>query len=559
MKRYIQLALLLFAFQLSNAQTFHGQSKAPTTSLALWYREPATKWMSGALPIGNGLIGAMIFGGVETEHIQYNDKTLWSGSTTKRGSYQNFGDLFLEFPKVNNVENYRRELDLENAVSRVSYTSNGIKYSREYFCSYVDNVIVMRITSSVKGMISFTANIQDAHQDIKPSPTIKASGNSINQIGKLDILDFAAQLSIKNDGGTITADDDGKLSVKGANSAILILALGTNYDPLAPGYLGQSSQTLYSKIAERNKKAASQNYQKLYETHIKDYHQLFNRVSLDLSQVKSQMPTNELLSSYMKGDSDTYLEVLYYQYGRYLMISSARGIALPSNLQGLWNDSNNPAWQADLHSDINVQMNYWPAEITNLSELHLTLTDYLFNESQVQPSWRKAAKDDGTQGWSQWVQNNIFGFGDWAKTRPANAWYSMHMWQHYTFTLDKQYLAAKAYPVMKAASDYWLGRLVENDGKLIAPKEWSPEIGPWNVEGGVAYAQQLIWDLLSNTINASLVLNVDEDYRKKLSSTLDRLDNGLKIGSWGQLMEWNNKAIEDKNSGPKIHIDIFLT
>ncbi|WP_231464840.1 glycoside hydrolase N-terminal domain-containing protein [Pedobacter sp. Leaf132] len=544
MKIKLIIAFLLF-FQTLQAQQGKFEGVRSTTKLKLWYKKPAEKWMSQALPIGNGLIGAMLFGGVDKDQIQYNDKTLWTGSTTKRGSYQNFGDLLLEFEGLNQYSNYKRELDLDSGVSRVSFQANGNTFLREYFASYVDQIITIRLTSNGKQKISFSAQIKDSKKAV-----VKASGNKIHQDGKLDILDYAAILSVKNSGGKVTAKEN-KLIVKDADAVTLILSLGTNYDPAAPGYVGFNKEKLKLNIAQRNHAAWKKPFHELLTTHVNDYQSLFKRVSLDIGGTDQNLPTDELQASYNKDAQNPYLESLYYQYGRYLMISSARGMALPSNLQGLWNNSDNPAWQADLHSDINVQMNYWPAEITNLSELHGTLLNYLYNEAMVQPSWRKAAKDDGTEGWSQWVQNNIFGFGDWAKTRPANAWYSMHLWQHYAFTLDKTYLKKTAYPVMKGACDFWLGRLVQSESGLVAPKEWSPEIGPWNVEGGVAYAQQLIFDLFTNTIKATEELGIDSEYRNELKSTLAKLDKGTKIGTWGQLMEWNNEAVEKKHSGPK--------
>ncbi|MCX2476994.1 glycoside hydrolase family 95 protein [Pedobacter sp. MC2016-05] len=543
------IVVLLLTFQIVQAQYNKLTTQTGTSNLKLWYKKPAEKWMSQALPIGNGLIGAMIFGGVDKDQIQYNDKTLWTGSTTKRGSYQNFGDLLLEFEGLSNYSNYKRELDLETGISRVSFDAQGNSFLREYFASYVDQVITVRLTSSGKKRISFSAQISDPREASKMAE-INAGNNEIHQYGKLDILNYAAILSVKNSGGKIAVEEN-KLVVKEADAVTLILSLGTNYDPVAPGYVGFDKEKLNSNVTHRNHTASKKPYKELLASHIKDYQSLFKRVSLEIGGSDQGLPTDELQAAYNKGNKNPYLESLYYQYGRYLMISSARGMALPSNLQGLWNNSNNPAWQADLHSDINVQMNYWPAEITNLSELHGTLLNYLYNEAMVQPSWRKAAKDDGTEGWSQWVQNNIFGYGDWAKTRPANAWYSMHLWQHYAFTLNKAYLKKTAYPVMKGACDFWLGRLVQSESGLVAPKEWSPEIGPWNVEGGVAYAQQLIFDLFSNTIKATEELGIDPDYRNKLKSTLAKLDKGTKIGNWGQLMEWNNEAIEKKHSGPK--------
>lgn len=540
-----------------SAQTLTNQAPPPNAKLALWYRQPATNWMREALPIGNGRIGAMIFGGVKQEHLQFNDKTLWTGTTRNlrkeksltdkqaRGSYQNFGDVFFDFLGFDTVSNYRRELDLETAISKVTFTSNGATYTREYFASYPNNAIVMRFTSGKPGNISFEASLVDPHQKRTPTLTVVAKGNKITQTGILDLISFESQLTILNEGGNQTTVGN-KIKVVKANAVTIVLTPGTNYNPTAQNYLGFDASQLHKNITRDNQAASSKPYAALRAAHVNDYQSLFKRVTLNLFETKPSIPTNELQKNNNKGNYTPSLDVLFYQYGRYLMIASARGIALPSNLQGIWNNDPNPAWQADYHADINVQMNYWPAETTNLSELHSTLTDYLYNEAVVQPYWKQAAQDDDQQGWSQWVQNNAFGYGNWAKTRPANAWYCMHLWQHYTYTLDKKYLANKAYPVMKSACDFWMGRLQMQNGKWVAPKEWSPEIGPWDSEQGIAYAQQLIWDLFTNTIEASKTLGIDEPYRESIKAKLQHLDKGLKIGNRGQLMEWNNAEIEDK-------------
>lgn len=547
---FIVFFALLWGSVLSRPAALPPKAGSRLPELKLWYTSPATKWMSQALPIGNGRIGAMIFGGIQHEHIQFNDKTLWTGSTTQRGSYQNFGDIFIDFGSQGTVSNYHRELTLEEAIARVSYDANGTKYTREYFCSFPDDAIIMRFTADKPGKLNMRIKLQDPHSGRTPRPLVETRGNSLRQSGSLDIIHYASRLSLLNRGGRQSVNND-ELQVNNADTVTLMLTAATNYHPSAPGYVSGDAVTLGAKLDDQQRTLQKNSYAILLNKHIRDYRSLFGRVTLNLGQQQPAIPTDRLQVSYNNGIRDPYLEVLFYQYGRYLMIASARGIALPSNLQGLWNNSDNPAWQADLHSDINVQMNYWPAEITNLSELHASLTRYLYNEALVQPSWRQAARDDGTQGWSQWVQNNIFGFGNWAKTRPANAWYCMHLWQHYTFTLNRHYLAQTAYPVMKGACDFWLGRLVDINGKLVAPREWSPEIGPWNVEGGVAYAQQLLVDLFSNTIAAGKELHADGEYRKKLQQTLYKLDKGLKIGDWGQLMEWNDEAIEKKHSGPQ--------
>lgn len=560
----IKRNILLFATFLTGLNclaqiNFKGRAEAPASKFALWYRTPASNWMSSALPIGNGRVGAMIFGGVEQEHIQFNDKTLWAGSTTTRGSYQNFGDIYLDFPGITTVENYRRELDLEAGISRVTYEADGVVYTREYFSSYVDDAIVMRISSTGRGKISFSTSLVDAHPFRVPTPTVTASAGKITQAGKLDILSYESQLSVVANGGAVWAKD-GKLNVSDANSVTIVLSVGTNYDPAAPGYVGFTPEVLHTKISDQNSKLKKKSYDALKKAHLADYRSLFDRVVLNLGDTKPTIPTDELQKSYNQGDYNPFLDNLFYQFGRYLMIASARGVALPSNLQGIWNHKNGedaygkpitsetkkePAWSADYHSDVNVQMNYWPAEIANLSETHHTLTEYLYNEAMVQPSWSKIAENEGHPGWSQFTQNNAFGYGNFLKTRPANAWYCMHMWQHYAFTQDRSYLQNRAYPVMKSACDYWLSRLILVDGKWLAPKEWSPEIGPVDSDG-ISYAQQLIWDLFTNTIKASEILGADESYRLALRTKLAQLDPGLRVGSRGQLMEWMDAAVEDK-------------
>ncbi|WP_051691730.1 glycoside hydrolase family 95 protein [Pedobacter borealis] len=545
---YFLLVLITFCTA-TKAQTLTGQANAPAAKLALWYRTPATDWMTSALPIGNGRIGAMIFGGISQEHVQFNDKTLWTGSKTVRGAYQNFGDIYFDFPNITTVANYRRQLDLENAISTVSYEINGVTYTREYFCSYPDNVIVMRFSSTGSGNISFDASMQDTHS---ATPTL--AGKKISIAGNLTLLSYEATMSLNNDGGTTSINGD-KISVNNANSVTIILSAGTNYDPVTSTYLGVNAAQLHTNVGAQNDLAAAKTYSNLRSTHIADYQTFFNRTSLNLNDTKPTIPTNELRTAYNSGIYNSFLDVLYFQYGRYLMLGSARGMALPSNLQGLWCNSNTPPWQADIHSNINVEMNYWPAEITNLSELHATFNDYIYNEAMVQPSWRAMATSTGNSGWTMKTQNNIFGYSDWEWNQPANAWYCMHLWQHYAFTLDQDFLTNKAYPVMKSACDFWLSRLItDSNGKLVAPNEWSPEHGPR--ENGIAYAQQLIWDLFTNTIKASETLNTDASYRTNLQAKLALLDNGIVIGSRGQLREW--KTRDDDPTEKHRHLSNFM-
>jgi alpha-L-fucosidase 2 len=279
-------------------------------------------------------------------------------------------------------------------------------------------------------------------------------------------------------------------------------------------------------------------------------------VKSDLGGELLTRPTDSVLADYKTGIYNVSLENIYFQYGRYLMISCSRpGLALPSNLQGIWCNSNNPPWQSDIHSNINVQMNYWPAEVTNLSECHLPYLDYIYNLAAVHPYWTNYAKELGHRGWTMKTENNIFGLSGWKWNCPSNAWYSMHMWQHYAYTLDTVFLKTRAYPIMKTACEFWIDRMIKDtDGKWVAPNEWSPEHGPW--EDGPAFAQQLIWDLFTNTIQAASVLQIRDDFTDTLILKYSHLNNGLAIGEWGQLKEW--KTTEDDPDNKHRHISHMI-
>jgi alpha-L-fucosidase 2 len=526
--------------------TFSGSAAAPEHKLSLWYRQPATNWMTSALPIGNGRIGAMVFGSVQQEHLQFNDKTLWTGNTTTRGAYQNFGDLYFDFPGLTAVTDYRRELDLEESAARVRYLVGSTEYTREYFASYPDNVVVMRFAASQPGAVSFTVGVTDAHTGTKTS-----SADTITISGSLTLLSYEAQVKVINEGGSLSVSSN-QITVTNANAVTVLLAAGTNYSPTSTTYTGTAP---HAAVTTQISNASAKTYVQLKASQVADYQSLFNRVSLSLDDTKPTIPTNELLASFNAGTFNAALEVLYFQFGRYLMIGSSRGIALPANLQGLWNNSNTPPWECDIHSNINIEMNYWPAETTNLSECHVPFTDYVYNEAMVQTSWSSMASSLSCRGWTMKTQNNIFAYSDWNWNRPANAWYCMHLWQHYLYTLDTAYLSAKAYPVMKKACEFWIDRLItDTDGTLVAPDEWSPEHGNW--ENGVSYAQQLIWDLFTNTIQASQALDIDADFRSTLQTKLSLLDTGVHIGSWGQIKEW--KVSTDSSTDTHRHISHLI-
>lgn len=500
--------------------------------LALWYKQPALNWEEEALPIGNGRFGAMFFGGIQKEHLQFNDLTLWEGNTKVRGSYQNFGDVFVYFDHNEKVTDYRRELDIQKAIGNVVYKANGIIYKRSYFSSHADSVLVMRFSSSKKGSLNVKVAMHDARIGEK-----SVSGDQIEIKGKLDLLRYYAQLKAVTKGGEIYKEGD-SLVISAADEVMLILFGSTDYDPKSLDFLSRTSPEEIVNRAITN--SQSRSYDELLKNHINDYQLLFNRVSLNLYGAPLTRPTDSVLYDYKSGIYNLTLENIYFQYGRYLMISCSRkGLALPSNLQGIWNNSNNPPWQSDIHSNINVQMNYWPAEVTNLSECHWPFLEYIHDNAIVHPYWKNYASELGHRGWAMKTENNIFGLSGWNMNCPANAWYCSHLWQHYEFTLDTNFLKEVAYQPMKEACRFWLDRLViDKKGQWLAPNEWSPEHGPW--ENGVAFAQQLIWDLFNSTIKASEVLNINinDSFIDSLNNKFVKLDNGLEIGAWGQIKEW---------------------
>lgn len=530
-----------------------------SVELKLWYTSPATEWMTSALPIGNGELGAMFFGGIAQEQVQFNEKSLWSGSTEKRGAYQSFGDLFLEFDGIDTcaVQDYRRELSLNEAIGRVHFRSKGTTYEREYFASHPDSVIVIRLSASGgEAKLNFSVALKDGRE----GRTEVEEPNRLVLKNRLDLLSYEAQLSVQHEGGRVVSQD-GYLRIEEAEAVTLLLSGATNFRLSSPTYVGETEVQLHDRISQRLAQASQKGYEVLKERHLDDYCPLFNRVKFDLKETLPGVSTDELVKSYKES---RYLDMLYFQYGRYLMLASSRGMNLPSNLQGIWNNDNTPPWECDIHSNINVQMNYWPAEVCNLSECHEPFLNYITTEAlRSDGSWRKVAQAEGLRGWSIRTQSNIFGYTDWNINRPANAWYCMHLWQHYEYTQNVDFLAHQAMPVMQSACEYWFDRLKEDEGgKLIAPDEWSPEQGPW--EDGVAYAQQLVWQLFSDTSQALQALRegglaVDEDFAQELADKWVRLDNGLEIGSWGQIREWRTDSQHlDTLGNPHRHLSQLM-
>ena len=509
-------------------ETAQAASEAAPPGWVLWYRAPARNWETQALPIGNGRMGAMVFGGVEKERLQFNEDSLWTGDENDTGAYQAFGDLVIEFAHGPG-ENYRRQLDIRQAIHTIRYTSGGVAYQRECFCTSPDQVLVLRLTADKPASYTGTIQLTDAHE-----AKVTAEKNRLTASGALkNGLQYESQVLVLNDGGTVEADA-GKIRFSGASSLTIFLAAGTDYvNQYAKGWRGEAPHgRLDAQLS-----AAAKSFDAIRAAHVKDFRQFMDRVSLDLGKTDDKaagLPTDERLAAYKRGGKDPELEGLFFQYGRYLLVSSSRPGSLPANLQGLWNQSNNPPWRSDYHSNINVEMNYWPAEPANLAECHEPFLVYVDSLREVRKKATRAKFN--TRGWTVQTENGIYGGSSWEWNIPGSAWYAQHFWEHYAFGGDKTYLKDAAYPVLKEVCEFWEDHLKKlPDGCLVAPNGFSPEHGPR--EDGVSHDQQIIWDLFTNTIEASQALGVDADYRRKIAGMRDKL-LGPKIGKWGQLQEW---------------------
>lgn len=539
---------------------------APQNKLTLWYDEPATTaplysggqgysaWMEYALPLGNGQLGASIFGGVAKDEIQFNEKTLWSGRSTDNsseyGDYENFGSVYAEeignvfgYASTTAAQDYYRQLDLTNATASVSYKSpdKSVTYTREYIVSNPDNVVAAIYKASAPGSINLRFTLVSGKPGVNAATSYSDGGASFS--GKLETVSYNARLKVIPTGGQMVTGEDG-ITVTGADQVLVVLSGATDFDPYSTTYVSNTAG-LAATVQGRVDAAAGKTWDELYAAHVTDHKTYFDRVDFDLEGTQNTLPTNELVDTYNNGAGANarMLEQLYFAYGRYLEIGSSRGVDLPSNLQGIWNNMSEPAWNSDIHSNINVQMNYWPAEQTNLSEMHVPFLNYIVNMAVNHNEWKNYAKAaNQNRGWTCYTENNIFGgVGSFMHNYViANAWYCTHLWQHYRYTLDKEYLK-KVFPAMLSASQFWLDRLVlANDGTYECPNEYSPEHGPAS-ENGVAHAQQLVYDLLSNTQSAIEVLgsdaNVSESDVELLNDRLSKLDNGLHTetytGNWG--------------------------
>jgi len=563
------------------------QSETPT----LWYRQPAKTWTE-ALPVGNGRLGAMIFGGTAEERIQFNEATLWLGEPRdyshpgaakhlaairqllfdgkqreaeqlamkefmsiplRQLPYQPFGDVRLQFPGHESATEYRRELNLDEAIARTSYRVGDVHYTREILSSAPDQLLVTRIVASEPGQVSFTATLDSPHSD---HVVVSWAGNEIIRSGRVrdsfnsnsiaNPLKFEARLQVRTDGGKVTVEN-GQFKVSHANSAVLLLAAATSFKNF------QDVSANPSRACARILSSAKRkDWNELRERHVQDHQKLFRRVTLDLGE-QDQLPTDERLRL-APTLNDPGLAALVFQYGRYLLIASSRPGGQPANLQGIWNDNLKPSWDSKYTCNINTEMNYWPAEVANLSECHLPLFDAM---DDLRISGRRTAKNHyNARGWV--LHHN---FDLWRGTAPINnsnhgiwvtggAWLCQHLWWHYEFNRDRDFLKRRAYPLMKEAALFFVDFLIEDPRTdqrwLISTPSNSPEQG--GLVAGPTMDHQIIRDLFSNVIEASQILGVDADLRAKLTEMRARIAPN-QIGKHGQLQEW----LEDSDNPNNKH------
>lgn len=587
----------------------------------LWYNKPAERWVE-ALPLGNGRIGAMTFGGVDEELIQLNESTLYSGGPVRKSinpeahTYLSevrnallkeedytkgnllvkkmqglFTESYLPLADVTIRQNfsgkkpssYYRDLDIQNAIATTRFTLNGVTYQRELFTSAPDNALVMRITSSSKAALNFditTTSQLHYRVSAKSNNEIVVNGKAPAHVDpsyyspkdrEHVVYEDASgcngmrfQYNIKalsKDGDMIT--DTSGIHVKNASEVVIFIAAATSFNGFdkCPGKDGKDEKAIAASIINR---ATRQTYTGLKAAHIKDYQKYFNRVLFAVRDTtgvnkNSFLPTDERLKAYSDGSYDPLIEALYFQYGRYLLISSSRPGGPPANLQGIWNKELRAPWSSNYTININAQMNYWPAESTNLSEMHIPLLQWLKALSVT--GARVAREFYQADGWVAHHNSDIwgcanpvgdFGAGDpvWANWYMGGNWLCQHLWEHYAFTLDKKFLA-EAYPIMKQAALFSLEWLVkDSSGYWVTAPSTSPENKfrdakgrPQAISVATTMDMSIIWDLFMNVIAASEVLDKDQSFRNRLTEVKNNL-YPLRKGSNGELLEWYKEFAE---------------
>lgn len=549
-----------------------------------WDDKPAVKWEE-AVPIGNGRMGAMVFGGIQSERLQLNENTIWAGPPTPQPvengaaalqearqlffegkytegerlvrtrllprpieprSYQPLGDIFVTMGHSEKATDYRRLLDLGDGVARVAYTVDGVGYVREVFVSRADDVVCMRIYTDRPGKVDCRValkrefGVTEVDRDGKTLVLRGQAANGETQKG----VKFAAKLRVWATGGGI-ATEGSALRISGADDVMLILACATDYNHSEPG---QPLRTELAARCEEHLKKAFRRWEKLRNRSVEAHKELFSRVTLDIGE-GPDLPTPRRLEAVRHGTNDVALAALYFQFGRYLLISSSRPGGLPANLQGLWNEHMQAPWNSDYHININLQMNYWPAEVANLSECHSPLFDFV---ERLRPAGRKAASAFGCSGFcanlttDPWLWTTPYGDPRWGMWMMGGAWCAQHFMEHYRFTQDREFLKKRTFPMLREASLFFLDWLVKDPrtGKLVSGPSTSPENGFIGPDGktvtlsmGCSMDQEIIWDTFSNLLESAAVLGVEDDLTRRVSAAREALALP-RVGTDGRLMEW---------------------
>lgn len=576
--------------------------------LKLWYNIPADAtakdspngwqddqhWLS-ALPLGNGSLGALMFGDVHYERIQLNEETMWSGShqdcdnpeapkyldkiksllfdgkykeateltnktqvckgpgsglgngsTVPFGCFQTMGDLWIDFENKQPYSNYRRELNLEDATATVTYSQGGVNFKRQAFISFPDQVMVIRFTADKDKQLSFTCSMNRPERYstyTKDNQLIMSGAMSDGKGG--DGLEYMVRLKAVTDGGSVVCTDS-TLTVKDADEVILLMAASTDYKMEYPVYKGRDYNNITSEAIAN---AEVKSFDKLYSAHTKEYSEYYDRVDLSLTNIPDTVATDVMVNNAKNGIINPRLYELMFQYGRYLLISSSRPGTMPANLQGIWANKLQTPWNGDYHTDVNVEMNYWMAEVANLSEMHLPLFDLI--ESLVEPGTKTAQVQYNKKGWVVHPITNIWGYtspgehASWGMHTGAPAWICQHIGEHYRFTGDKEFLK-RMYPTLKGAVEFYMDWLSVNPktGKLVSGPAVSPEntfIAPdgshCQISMGPAHDQQTIWQLFDDYKMVTEVLGIKDEFAEKVEEAKNNLALS-EIGTDGRLMEW---------------------
>ncbi|HET9571546.1 MAG TPA: glycoside hydrolase family 95 protein [Bacteroidales bacterium] len=559
--------------------------RAQDRSMMLWYNQPASEWMK-ALPLGNGRLGAMVYGGIQKETIALNEITFWSGKEDPNqeqklgkqklqeirelffngnlsqgndqcqklmagiphsfGSHLPIGDLNLNFTyPEGKLQNYERNLDLENAIASVSYEKGGVKYAREYICSNPDGVLILHLTASKQAALNFSVSLNLLRQaDLSLNDKVlEFSGDLSVQNPQNGGVAFLGNITVKTDDGTVSVDGK-KLNIKNATSATLYIDIRTNF-----------KSTDYQALCRNTiKQATSKDFEELRNHHVTDYQKLFKRVELFLGKSElDDLPTDMRWLQVKEGQNDVGLDALFFQYARYLLIASSReNSPLPANLQGIWNDNlaNNMGWTCDYHLDINTQQNYWLANIGNLSECNTPLFSYIRDLSVYGQKTAKVLY--GSKGWTAHTMDNVWGFTSpgwgigWGLFPTGSTWIASHLWSHYCYTLDQNFLKNQAYPILKSNAQFFLDYMTidPKTGYLLTGPSTSPENSFIYKGEGMSLSMMptvdrvLVSELFSSVIQASKILKIDKQFSDSLQQALVKFPP-LQISKRnGGLQEW---------------------